>query len=403
MPRQAKGLTAREAETLSDGKHADGRGLYLIVNNKGAYRAWFFHYTSPSGKRREMLLDHLRNCSLKDARHKADAARQLLKDGIDPLGEREAAKATAAATTKAADIARGGGVSLRRFAREYHAGIEPEFSNDKAGAQWIGTLENHVFPTLGDKALASVTAGELLDLLRPLYRKVPATARRIRQRLEAVYNEAMLRELVAVNPAAKVRAALRQANKKNGASKEMHLRALPYAELPTLLRRVRKLPGTSARAFEFAALTAARTEEVLGMQWSEVSTDGKTWTVPAGRMKAREEHIVALSPAARALLKRVRGLSKTWVFRSPVRDAPLSNMAMLILLRRLKIADRTTVHGAARTTFSTWANETGAGRPDVVEAALAHREADKVRAAYNRAQFQAERAKLLAQWARFLR
>ena len=401
MPREAKGLTARQAGTLGDGKHADGRGLNLIV--RGDYRAWFFFYTSPSGRRREMLLDRWDKCSLRGARDKADTARQLLKQGVDPLGEREAAKAAATVATQAADNKHAGGQTLRRFARTYHDGIESEFSNPKCAAQWIGTLENHIFPTLGDKALASVTAGDLLDVLRPLYRTVPATARRIRQRLEAVYDEAVLRDLVTANPAAKVRAALRKKGAK--AAKVSHLRALPYAELPALLRKVRTLPGTAARAFEFAVLTAARTGEVLGARWDELSADGKAWTVPAERMKQREAHVVALSPAARAVLKRVGSLSKTWIFPSPQpgRDATLSNMAMLTLLRRMKMDDRTTVHGAARTAFSTWANETGAARPDVIEAALAHREADIVRAAYNRAEFQAERARLLAAWARYLR
>ena len=256
---------------------------------------------------------------------------------------------------------------------------------------------------LGDKPLAAVAAADLLDLLRPLYRTKTATARRIRQEIEAVYDEAIVPpDLVTVNPAAKVRATLRKTLRANGgaAGKVGHHRALPYGDLPELVKRVRKLPGTAARAFEFAALTAARTSEVLGMKWDELSRDGKTWTVPGERMKARQEHVVALSPQARAVLKRVHGLSTKWVFKSPVRDAPLSNMAMLILLRRLKVDDVTTVHGM-RTAFSSWANEKGAGRPDVIEAALAHREADLVRAAYNRAEFQQDRAKLLANGARF--
>ena len=351
-----------------------------------------------------MLLDHPRDCSLREARDKADAARQLLRHGVDPLGERQALKVEARIEAQTADTASGAGQSLRRFARAYHADIEDHFANRKAAAQWISTLENHVFPTLGDKALASVTAADLLDLLRPLYRTKTATARRIRQELEAVYDEAIVRELVAVNPAAKVRATLRKSLRANGGAsgRTGHHRALPYGDLPELLKRVRKLPGTAARAFEFATLTAARTSEVLGMRWDELSRDGKTWTVPGERMKARQEHVVALSPQARAVLQRVRGLSQTWVFPSPVRDAPLSNMAMLILLRRLKVDDVTTVHGM-RTAFSSWANEKNHARPDVIEAALAHREADLVRAAYNRAEFQQERAQLLAKWGTYLR
>jgi integrase len=154
---------------------------------------------------------------------------------------------------------------------------------------------------------------------------------------------------------------------------------------------------------EFAILTAARTGEVLGMRWEELSPDATTWTIPGARMKGGEAHTVYLSAEARAVLARVRGLSDLWVFPSPTkREAPLSNMAMLLLLDRLNLRGRTTVHGLCRATFSTWAYETDQARPDVIEACLAHREADRVKAAYNRAQFADERRKLLAAWANYV-
>jgi len=119
-------------------------------------------------------------------------------------------------------------------------------------------------------------------------------------------------------------------------------------------------------------------------------------------MKGGEAHTVALSERARQLLAEQRALGTTYVFASPM-DAtkPLSNMAMLTLLRRMRYADRTTVHGLCRASFSTWSNETAAARPDVIEACLAHREADRIRAAYNRSQFSAERAALLEAWCAF--
>jgi integrase len=167
------------------------------------------------------------------------------------------------------------------------------------------------------------------------------------------------------------------------------------------MARIREAPGTAARALEFTILSASRTGETLGMRWDELSADGKVWTVPAARMKEGEPHVVYLSREARAVLERVRGLSETWVFRSSVGDTRFSDMAMLQLLRRLEVADRTTVHGM-RSSFSTWANEVAKAREDVVEACLAHREQDRVRAAYNRSAYEKERAQVLAKWARFL-
>ncbi len=138
------------------------------------------------------------------------------------------------------------------------------------------------------------------------------------------------------------------------------------------------------------------------MQWSEISSSGDVWTVPAVRMKAGAAHTVYLSKPARAVLAKVRGFSKRWVFKSPVDDSPLSNMAMLTLLRRIGADKNTTVHGLCRASFSTWANETNAARREAIEACLAHREADRVAAAYNRAEFAQERRVLLAKWAEFI-
>src|SRR5690349_4456959 len=120
-------------------------------------------------------------------------------------------------------------------------------------------------------------------------------------------------------------------------------------------------------------------------------------------MKAREPHVVHLSEPAKAAVAKVQGLHKIWLFPSPMlEDKPLSNMAMLVMLDRMGERERTTVHGLCRATFSTWANETGAARPDVIEAWLAHQEGNKIRAAYNRAQFQRERRELLDAWAGYL-
>jgi integrase len=390
-------LTAINCETLPDGRYSDGDGLYLIVS--GDSRAWTLVYTSPvTGKRREMGLGKLSGVGLKKARTRAGEKRDKVRAGIDPIEEKKATRAAgAAAEAERKEAIRTNALTLRRVARTYHeAAVEPK-RGPKHSQQWINSIEQHVPAAILDRPIASIRAAELLDALRPIYADVPETARRIKQRLDAVYDDAVLRELVVGNPVKAIGRALRDEERERGS-----FAALPYAEVPALVERLRALPGTSARALEFAILTAARTSEVLDMPWHELSDDSKVWTIPAARMKGREEHVVYLSDAARAVLDRVSGDSKQWCFRSPVADAPLSNMAMLTLLRRLELDDRTTVHGVCRASFSTWAYETAAARPDVIEASLAHKEADRVKRAYNRAQFIEERRELLAKWAAFV-
>jgi integrase len=150
-------------------------------------------------------------------------------------------------------------------------------------------------------------------------------------------------------------------------------------------------------------MCAARTGEVLGATWDEIDAQAGVWRVPGARMKGGKDHTVFLAPRAIEIVEAMREVQgDPWLFPAPAdRTRPLSNMAMLTLLRRMSVADSTTVHGLCRSSFSTWANETAAARPDAIEAALAHREVDKVRAAYNRASFAAERRALLVAWSRF--
>jgi integrase len=188
----------------------------------------------------------------------------------------------------------------------------------------------------------------------------------------------------------------------------VHHSALPYSELPAFIAELAKREAVAALALRFAVLTAARTGEVIGATWSEIhGLDGKDprWIIPAERMKMAREHTVPLSPQAVAILRQAADYgSKSYVFPSPDSigtDNPLqmSNMAMLTLLRRLDADKRTTVHGLARGSFSTWGNEHAHARADVIEACLAHQERNAIRRAYNHASYLAERRELLQRWA----
>jgi len=411
-------LTVREVLAATDGDHTDGGGLLLRV--RGASASWVLRYTSPNGKRREMGLGVARRNnsahagdSVATARRLAHEARDMLQRGLDPIDERDGQRAEArelAHQNKAAAARER--MTLARAARGYHERVIEPSRTDKHAAQWISSLENHVPPDLWRKPIADVTAPELLRALmalKPHERarnltgdKITETQQRIRQRLDAVFEDAIFHGLCTGNPAAAIRRKMREGQ---DTRQRGEFAALPYREAPALMARLAQAEGIAARALEFAVLCAARTGEVLGATWAEIDMGAATWLVPAGRMKAKEAHLVHLSPKAVGILRDLQALKLpgAWLFPSPIAShKPLSNMAMLTVLQRLGVRQRTTVHGLCRATFSTWANETGAARPDVIEACLAHEEANRVRAAYNRAAFTEERRKLLEAWAEYL-
>lgn len=411
-------LTAREVLNAAEGTYSDGGGLMLCVRGESA--SWVLRYTSPTGRRREMGLGATARANVKqagesmtEARDAAERARKLLREGADPITDRanrrEASREHERARKSERERERW---TLARCAREYHERVVEPVKTAKHAAQWIASLENHMPAAVWNKPIGDVTAPELLAALlaiKPHERarnrggdKLPETVRRIRQRLDSIYQDAIFHGRCAVNVAAAVRRKLSEGMPKGKAGS---FAALAPGEAPALMARLRQMQGTAARCLELAMLTAARTNEVLSAEWQEFDMHAAVWTVPAAKMKAREVHTVFLSEQAVALLKArhaIRGTAKL-VFPSPTDDRkPLSNMAMLAVLDRLGYREQTTVHGLCRATFSTWANENDAARPDVIEACLAHRESDKVRAAYNRAKFNDERRALLAAWAAFL-
>ena len=415
-------IEVREARADLD----DGGGLVLRVKPNGA--AWTWRFTAPNGKRREMGFGvcHRQSQkqageSLEAARTLANEARELLKRGIDPLAARqetranlkaEQARAAEEATTKR-EVENW---TLARCARDYHARVIERKLTAKHAAQWIASLESHIPPKLWNAPIVTIGAPQLVAALLAIKAhkrarqfgkadRLGETRSRILQRLSVVWDDAIFHERATTNPAGSAtrrKIAEEAPERRRGAH-----RALAYAEAPAVMRAIAEAEGTAAHALAFAVFTAARTSEVLGARWSEFDMDADVWRIPAERMKARRPHDVPLSAQALAMLARVRGLNDEQVFPSSVRAGdgtarPLSNMAMLTALSRHGLRQRTTVHGLARATFSTWANERGIARADVIEAALAHVEKDKTRAAYNRATFEDERRALLQAWGDYL-
>lgn len=399
-------LTVKQIVATTHGHLNDGGGLVLRISSHQG--CWRFRYTSPARQRRAMSFgtavvrgdSKLIEQSLRDAREIAAEARSILSRGQDPLDLRNTTKAHAHEQLRVKKSARKKEqTTVARSARAYHEAVIENSRTPLHARHWIDSLENHLPPSIWHAPVDSIMAPVLLDAMIEIQRKVPETATRIRQRLEAVFNDAELRGLCATNPARTIRRPMAEALVKR---QRRALAALPYTEVPAFMANLRQCSGIAARALEFAILTAARTGEVIGATWDEVHLETGVWTVAGARMKGGEQHTVYLSDAAIAIARAMQENKQSFVFPSPTLDgSPLSNMAMLTLLRRMDAEKRTTVHGLCRASFSTWANETGAARPDVIEACLAHREGNLVRKAYNRAQFNSERKALLARWGQY--
>jgi len=421
-------LTALQVKRAGPGVHTDGGNLYLRVGQDAegnVTRQWTFRYTSPVhrvidadgnvtqvGKRREAGLGNADKVSLAAAREQAARLRDAIALHRDPLDELRAADEGARAKKQAEIAAKRAERmrdrhTLRRVARDYHERVVAPHRSDRHAAQWISSIETHVPATILDRPIEDIEAKELLDLLLSLRTTVRETGRRIAQRLGLIFADAKLRGLAASNPISDIRPALRE-SKRDRQKSVKNFAALPFAKITGFVGKLRETSAMASLALEFLIRTAARTGEVIGAKWSEVDLDARIWTVPASRMKAGEPHTVFLTGRAAAILAETKKLDSVYCFPSPVNEKqPLSNMAMLNVLKRFKVDGRTTVHGM-RSAFSSWAYEScqrqrpDLARQDVIEACLAHQEANKTKAAYSRSRFDDDRRELLQLWSAFI-
>jgi integrase len=384
-------LTAREvAAKNKPGLYADGGNLHLQVGPTGT-KAWLFCYAL-NGRAREMGLGALHTVSLKEARDKAKRQRALLLEGIDPLEAKKAGR-TALAVEKAKSI------TFAQCAEQYIESHSKDWKNAKHGAQWTATLKTYCGPVFGALPVQEVDTGLVVKALEKIWTKKPETASRVRARIENVLSFATVRAYRKGENPARWRGHLDHVLPKLDRRKRIiHHPALPYAEMNKFMLALRAEEGTPARALEFAILTAARTGEVIGARPTEFDLENSTWTVPADRMKSHREHRVPLSAPAVAVVREALKAGCDYVFPGRDKAEPLSNMAMLELMRRMR--DGLTVHGF-RSTFRDWAAETTAHPRDVCEAALAHVLGNQTEAAYQRGDLLKKRSKLMNDWSRY--
>ena len=376
-------LTAIEVRNARPGRHADGDGLYLLVRPSGS-RSWVLR-TQSEGKRKDLGLGSVPAVSLAQARAKAVDLRGRIKGGEDARADNLRKKPTIPTFADAA--------------RDCHGALKAGWRNERHRNSWLASLEMHAFPHLGARPVNAVTGLMVRDALAPIWLRIPETARRVLQRIGTVLDYAHLSGWTPQESSLRAvpKGLPRQPTEEN------HFVAMPFEDVPKFLAKLMAAPGTATcDALLFTIHTASRSGETRHATWSEVDLDAGTWSIPATRMKMRQPHVVPLTPAAVAILRR------RWDLRSDQNDllfssygtAPLSDMAMTQQLRRMGLKD-ITVHGF-RSSFTDWAAELTDFRKEVVDKALAHKLVDRVEAAYRRTDFFERRRELMLAWSNYL-
>jgi integrase len=397
MKRQGNKLTAAAVRAAKEpGLYGDGHGLYLQVSAFDT-KAWVFRYML-DGRARKMGLGPLHTVSLANARERAADLRLKVLDGIDPIEDRKTTRAK-----KRLEAAKA--LTFKECADAYIKANRSGWKNDKHAAQWGATFNEtkrgkQIFSAataaINDLPVATIDTGLVRKVLEPIWYTTPETASRVRGRIERVLAWATVAEYRSGENPARWSGHLKEllpATTKVAAVE--HHSALPYHGLPTFMRELCLKKGISARALEFTVLTAARTGEAIGAKWLEIDVDAKLWTVPPERMKSGKEHRVPLSERALAIIGALRSDSD-FVFAGARGDKPLSNMAMLELVRGMR--EGLTVHGF-RSTFRDWAAEQTAYPHEMCEMALAHTVGNKVEKAYRRGDMMEKRRRLMDDWA----
>lgn len=373
---------AKIAKRMKPGMHGDGRGLYLHVTAPGA-KSWILR-TAVHGKRRDFGLGAYPMVSLAEARQKAADMRAVARKGGDPGAERKKEVLT-----------------FEQAARKLYASLLPTWTNDHFAKTWIASLEADVFPKIGARKVETITSADVLSVLSPIWTVKNGTAKKIKQRIAATFDWAKGHgHFDGTNPVDGVERALPLVK-----AKPDHHDAMAYADLPGFAKALAEREGTSARCLEFIIHTATRSGEARGARWAEVDLKAGVWTIPAERMKARQEHRFPLSPAALSVLAKVKGLDTDLIFPSAQRGEDgkakvQSDMVFKALFTRMKVEGITT-HGF-RSTFRDWAAEVARAEREVAEACLAHQVGNAVERAYARSDLFDRRRELMDQWSAFV-
>jgi integrase len=368
-------------------KIPDEKGLYLLIHTNGS-KYWRFKYRFAE-KEKMLAFGVYPEVPLKEARDKRDAARKQIRDGIDPAKAKKENKRQRLLQTEN---------SFESIAREWHSNQKPSWT-EKYAIKSLRRLEADLFPAIGYRAITEITAPELLSAVRTIEKRgATYTAHVALQTCGQIFRYAISTGRAKHDLSADLRGALKT-------RKQEHYSSLAEKDLPEFLQKLEAYDGDlqTKLALKLLMFTFVRTGELRGARWEEINFDKKEWRIPAERMKMREEHIVPLSNQAIAVLKELQPISCHWENIFPNRVKPMNIMSentMLFAIYRMGYHSKATPHGF-RSTASTILNE-NSFNSDHIERQLAHAERNKVRAAYNTAQYLPERKQMMQWWADYL-
>ncbi|MBI1450709.1 site-specific integrase [Acinetobacter sp. FL51] len=419
MPKKAKELSALSvAKIKGNGRHAVGgvNGLHLRIVNDS--RAWVLRVVvgqrfDENGKqqlhRRDIGLGSYPEVSLAEARAKAHEMKAQIRNGNDPIQQKQD-QLQALRTQKLRNR------SFRECAQIVIANKSRELKNQKHIAQWSTTLETYIYPTLGDINIGTITKVDIAEVLRPIWIEKNETAKRIRGRIETIFDYAKAMEYFEGDNPAEWKGNLEPILGNLKQESRPHP-SLPYDQVSTFIQHLRQKDGISPKALEFAILTACRSGEIFGAIWQEIDFENKVWTIPKERMKAEKEHRVPLSEPAIELLKSIQTdiEPQSYIFPAPRTGNMLSDMSLTALIKRMheqKVKENgigyidpkqnrvITTHGF-RSTFRDWSADMTDYPREVCEHVLAHKLPDEVEATYLRGAYLEKRKSLMADWAVF--
>ena len=368
-------------------KVADGGGMYLLVQPNGA-RYWRLKYRH-MGKEKVLALGVYPDIGLRKARDRRGEARKKLAEGVDPGADRKAQKQAAGLRAQN---------TFETIGREWHDTKKGAWSPGHTEAV-LNRLEKHLFPGLGAKPIADISAPDLLAVIRELEKRdALELASKTRIVAGQVFRYAIATGRALTDPSRDLRGAFKTREVR-------HYARLSEADLPEFLQKLDGYDGNAItkHAIRLLVLTFVRTGELRAAEWSEFDLEKNEWRIPAQRMKSRAEHLVPLSNQAIAELQDLGTITGGRELLFPNEHSPrkpMSENTILFALYRMGYKGRATGHGF-RATASTILNEQGF-RPDVIERQLAHKEANKVRAAYHRSEYIDERRRMMTHWADYL-
>ncbi len=368
----------------------DGSGLYLLVKPSGS-KIWRFSYYRPTDKKRTLVsFGALEDITLADARKRRDEYRSLIAQGVDPQTNQQ--------QKREAEEQRRGNTFQKVAADWYEMKKSQNLAANTIKDIWR-SLEKYVFPSIGTTPINELTARKFVIILEPIKaRGNLETLKRVLQRINEVMDFAANSGLIEINTAANVRKAFPTPIKK-------HMPTIRPEQLPELMQAlsIASIERQTRLLIEWQLLTVTRPVEAAEARWEEINLTDNTWTIPAGRMKMRRDHIIPLSTQALAVLDAMKPISahRKYLFPSfKTPTLPMSSQSANAALRRMGYQGVLVSHGL-RAIFSTAANEEGF-EPDVIEAALAHVDTNEVRRAYNRSNYIEKRIVLMRWWGEFV-